>query len=280
MRAVSIYATAVVTAAMLTPWMGAYAQDTKLTVPNVTVTAPAAPVEPPYMRDPWKAYARNPYFGRYRVEEDKFSEVPCTQTRIAFSQGGKCLQGYRLGVAAGGTTSQFGSSSPCDMGLDVVIDTVGKLAVEADILGFDPYKVYATGSLPRGCYVRSYTGYDQEDFQDMNQVTRRGTNWHNLQINDMQDQWHAGNRLRSIEFSDGPRNCIAIRKPGPVWRGGYVYMMHATICRTDGAAVQAQDVAYVLSSLQARTYDPAGNLRQAAEPTTYGPAGNQQRPGQ
>jgi hypothetical protein len=226
------------------------------------------------MRDPWKAYSRNPYFGRYRVEEDKFSEVPCTQTRIAFSQGGKCLQGYRLGIAGGGTTSQFGSSSPCDMGLDVVIDTVGKLAIEADILGFDPYKVYATGSVPRGCYVRSYTGYDQEDFQDLNQVTRRGTNWHNLQINDMQDQWHQGERLRSIEFSDGSRNCIAIRKPGPAWRGGYVYMMHATICRTDGAAVQAQDVAYVLSSLQARTYDPLGNLRNAGDQTTPGPATN------
>jgi hypothetical protein len=141
MRAVSIYATAVVTAVMLAPWMGASAQDSKLSVPNVTVTAPAAPVEPPYMRDPWKAYSRNPYFGRYRVEEDKFSEVPCTQTRIAFSQGGRCLQGYRRGVAGGGTTSQFGSSSPCDMGLDVVIDTVEKLAIEADILGFDPYKV-------------------------------------------------------------------------------------------------------------------------------------------
>ena len=44
MRAVSLYATAVVTAAMLAPWMGAYAQDSKLSVPNVTVTAqgPAA----------------------------------------------------------------------------------------------------------------------------------------------------------------------------------------------------------------------------------------------
>ena len=39
MRAVSLYATAVVTAAMLAPWMGAYAQDSKLSVPNVTVTA-------------------------------------------------------------------------------------------------------------------------------------------------------------------------------------------------------------------------------------------------
>jgi hypothetical protein len=271
MRALSICATAVVVTAMLAPWMGAYAQNNQLTVPNVTVTAPAAPVEPPYMRDPWKAYSRNPYFGRYRVEEDKFSEVPCTQTRIAFSQGGKCLQGYRLGFASQSTAN---NSNPCDMGLDVVMDTAGKLAIEAHILAFDPYKVMATGSLPRQCYVRSYTGYDQEDFQDMNQVTRRGTNWHNLQINDMQDQWHGGERLRSIEFSDGPRNCIAIRKPGPVWRGGYVYMMHASICRTDGAAVQAQDVAYVLSSLQVRLYDPEGNLRNAGNQTTPGPATN------
>jgi hypothetical protein len=272
MRALSNNAAAVVvTVAMLVPWMGAYAQNSQLSVPDVTVTAPAAPVEPPYMRDPWRAYSRNPYFGRYRVEEDKFSQVPCTQTRIALSQGGKCLQGYRLGLA---TNSTANNSNPCDMGLDVVIDTVGKLAIEAHILGFDPYKVYATGSLPRECYVRSYTGYDQEDFQDMNQVTRRGTNWHNLQINDMQDQWYKGDRLRSIEFSDGPRNCIAIRKPGPTWRGGYVYMMHASICRTDTAAVQAQDVAYVLGSLQTRIYDPVGNLRKADDRTTYGPAAN------
>jgi hypothetical protein len=165
------------------------------------------------------------------------------------------------------------------MALDVVIDSTGRLAIEADILVFDPHKVTATGSSP-SCYVRSYLGYDQEDFQDMNQLTRRGTNWHNLQINDMQDQWYGGDRLRSIEFSDGPRNCIATRKSGPVWRGGYVYMMHASICRTDGAAVQAQDVAYVLGSLQTRIHDSAGNLRQANDPTTYGPAGNQQRPGQ
>ena len=108
----------------------------------------------------------------------------------------------------------------------------------------------------------------------MNQVTRRGTNWHNLQINDLQDQWYGGDRLRSIEFSDGPHNCIAVRKPGPVFRGGYVYMMHASICRTDTAAVQAQDVASVLGSLQTRVYDPVGNLRKADDQTTYGPATN------
>jgi hypothetical protein len=107
------------------------------------------------------------------------------------------------------------------MALDVVIDTSGKLSIEADILVFDPHKVVASGgATPRFCYVRSYLGYDQEDFQDMNQVTRRGTNWHNLVVNDSQNQWYGGDRLRSIEFSDGPHNCIAVRKPGPVWRGG------------------------------------------------------------
>jgi hypothetical protein len=269
MRVVASYATAIVTAAMLAPASGAYAQDTSPSLPNVTITAPAAPVEPPYMRDPWKAYDRNPYAGRYRVEEDKFGEVPCAQTRIAFSQGGKCLQGVRLHPLAG-------DALPCDMAFDVVIDHTAKLSLEADILIFDPYKVNTNShsSAPRWCYVRSYTGYDQEDFQDMNQVTRRGTNWRNLQINDMHNQWSGQDRLRSIEFSDGPRNCIAVRKYGPPWRGGFIYMMHASICRTDTAPVQAEDVAYVLGSLQTRIYDPIDNLRKADDQTTYGPATN------
>jgi hypothetical protein len=269
MRAVSSCATVIVTAAMLASGSGAYAQDNSPSLPNVTVTAPAAPVEPPYMRDPWKAYGRNPYAGRYRVEEDKFAEVPCAQTRIAFSQGGKCLQGVRLHPIAGDVR-------PCDMAFDVVIDHTAKLSIEADILIFDPYKVSPNThtSAPKFCYVRSYLGYDQEDFQDINQVTRRGTNWRNLQTNDIQNQSYEGERLRSIEFSDGPQNCIAVRKPGPVWRGGYVYMMRASICRTDTAAVQAQGVAYVLGSLQTRVYDPVGNLRKADDQTTYGPATN------
>jgi hypothetical protein len=49
-------------------------------------------------------------------------------------------------------------------------------------------------------------------------------------------------------------------------------MMHVSICRTDVAAVQAQDIAYVLGTLQTRTYDPVGNLRRADDPI-YGPAG-------
>ena len=51
----------------------------------------------------------------------------------------------------------------------------------------------------------------------------------------------------------------------PTWRGGYVYMLHASICRTDTAAVRAEDVSYALGSLQVRQYDPVGNLRKAGE---------------
>src|SRR5580692_9065373 len=87
--------------AIMTSAASACAQQTEqLSVPNVTVTAPAIPIAPPYLRDPGKAYERNPYSGRYRVEEDKFREVPCTANRIASAAGGKCLQGYRLLPAA------------------------------------------------------------------------------------------------------------------------------------------------------------------------------------
>jgi hypothetical protein len=250
MESVCRYACAFIAAAMMASADAAYAQDAKLSLPNVTVTAPPVPVEPPYMRDPGKAYARDPYLGRFRVEENKFAEVPCTATRIGLGPRAKCLRGYRL-MPPEVIEDRQGSSS-CEMALDVVIDSAGKLSIEADILAIDPYKITANGSPPRWCYIQGYMGYDQEDFQDMNQVTRWGTNWHNQQING-QD--------RSIEFSDGPHNCIAVLKTGPVWRGGYIYMMHASICRTDAAGVQAEDVAYVVGSLQARIYDPAGNLR-------------------
>ena len=103
-----------------------YAQETKLPVPNVTVTAPAGPVEPPYLRKPGKSFERNPYAGRYRVEEDKFTEVPCTETRIASSAGGKCLQGYRL-VPGLALSNQLGGLR-CDMALDVVMYRAGNLS--------------------------------------------------------------------------------------------------------------------------------------------------------
>ena len=228
-------------------------QTEQLSVPNVTVTAPATPVAPPYLRDPGKAYQRNPYNGRYRVEEDKFPEVPCTATRIASVTGGRCLQGYRLIPALTQQITNPKGGDNCDLALDVVIYSTGNLSIEADTLIFDPYKLTAIGhQTSQFCYVSGNPGYGPEDFQDMNQVTRHGTNWRNLISNGEE---------KSIEFSDGPHNCIAVQKAGPRWGGGYIYMLHASICRTDTAAARAEDVSYALASLQIRQYDPQGNLR-------------------
>jgi hypothetical protein len=134
---------------------GACAQQTEqLSLPNVTVTAHAAPAAAPYLRDPGKAYQRNPYNGRYRVEEDKFREVPCTTTRIAPATGGKCLQGYRLlpGLTDQITNPRGGSN--CDLALDVAIYSSGHLSIEADTLIFDPYKLTAIGPQTSAyCYV-------------------------------------------------------------------------------------------------------------------------------
>ena len=88
----------------------------------------------------------------------------------------------------------------------------------------------------------------------MNQVTRRGGNWHSFSSN---------GEDKSIEFSDGRRNCVAVHRPGPKWQGGYVYMLHASICRTDTAAVRPDDIASALSLLQIRQDDPVANLRTA-----------------
>ena len=51
MQAVSGFGCAIVATAMMASASGACPQDAKLSDPNVTVTAPASPVEPPYMRD-------------------------------------------------------------------------------------------------------------------------------------------------------------------------------------------------------------------------------------
>jgi hypothetical protein len=240
-------------AAVVATGCGAMAQNTTLTVPEVTVTAPAPTPTPPYLREPGASYARNPYNGRYRVEEDKFPEVPCTATRIASVTGGRCLQGYRLIPALTQQITNPKGGDNCDLALDVTMYNVGNLSIEADTIIFDPYKLTAIGyQTSQFCYVNGNPGYNQEDFQDMNQVTRRGTNWRNL-IGQGED--------KTIEFSDGTRRCVAIKKAGPPWQGGYIYMLHASICRTDAAEVQPGDVAYALRYLQIRQYDATGNLR-------------------
>jgi len=235
---------------------GAGAQNKTMTIPEVTVTAPAPGQAAPYLRDRGSSYARNPYAGNYRVEEDKFPEVPCATTRLASVTGGKCLQGYRLITATTDQITNPKGGSNCDIALDVAEYSVGNLTVEADTTITDPYKVTAIGFHSAYCYVNGHPEYNQEDFADMNQVTRRGINWHNLTGN---------GEDKTIEFSDGPHRCIAVKKAGPPWQGGYIYMIHASICRNDMAAVQPGDAAYALQYLQIRQYDPTGNLQRPAQ---------------
>jgi hypothetical protein len=63
-----------------------------------------------------------------------------------------------------------------------------------------------------------------DDFKDLNQVTRRGTGWRNFA---------KGAPQSTMEFSDGAHNCLAVERLGPPWHGGYVWVVHASICRED-----------------------------------------------
>ena len=147
-----------------------------------------APFVPLYLRpgNGPKAFERNPYFGNNRVEETRFAPVPCSGFRIDPASAGAsdrtCLQGDRLVPASVHVSNGRGDTSitHCDIDHDVTIYNVGDLSVEADVLVFDPYKLTATGFADRDCYVAGYTGYDQEDFQDMNRITRSGADWHDL----------------------------------------------------------------------------------------------------
>jgi hypothetical protein len=245
-------------------------QANQMTLPQVTVTAP--PFVPLYLRPGTglKAFERNPYFGNNRVEENRFARVPCGGFRIdpAISAGASdetCLEGNRLvpayiHVATKG--GERGGGKHCEIDHDVTLYNVGDLSVEADVLVFDPYKLTAdTGFPDQDCYVSGYTGYDQEDFQDLNRITRGGTDWHDLRGETCEwSDLRPACETKSIEFSYGPRKCIAVRRPGPRWRGGYVWMLTASICRTDTTSVQPGDVDRALGAVQIRRYDPLGNI--------------------
>jgi hypothetical protein len=138
------------------------------------------------------------------------------------------------------------------MAYDLVITIIANLVIEADAVVFDPYFVSAIGSQHKGCYVRSHYSDLREDFPDMNQMTRRGSGWQNFV--------ESGD-LSMMEFLVGSSNCRALEKRGPTWRGGHVYVIHASFCRKDGHAVEATDIDLALGSLQVRQYEPRGNLR-------------------
>lgn len=223
----------------------AFAADPpSLGLPEVTVTAP--PVTPSWKK--WNPYSSNP-----RVEEDKWPDIPCGASRISSGAATDCRTGPPLGHEGFGLSNGNLSidASNCKMAHDLVITNLGNLAVEADAIVVDPYFVSAIGSQHKGCYVQSHYSDLREDFPDMNQMTRKGSGWRNFVEN---------GDLSTMEFAIGSSQCRAIEKRGPTWRAGHVYVIHASVCRKDGHAVEATDVDYVVGSLLIRQYDPHGNL--------------------
>jgi hypothetical protein len=228
---------------------GARAQT--LGLPEVTVTAP--PVTPSWKK--WNPYSSNP-----RVEEGKWPEIPCSTSRITSGAPIYCQTGPPLGHEGMGLPSGSAQSidpSNCRMAHDLVITDTGNLVIEADAVVVDPYFVSAIGSQHKGCYVQSHYSDLREDFPDMNQMTRRGSGWRNYVEN---------GDLSTMEFSVGASNCRALEKRGPTWRGGHVYVIHASLCRKDGRVVEAADIDLVLGSVQVRQYEPRGNLRPPPPP--------------
>jgi hypothetical protein len=224
--------------------VGAGAQT--LGLPEVTVTAP--PVTPSWKK--WNPYSSNP-----RVEEEKWPDVPCSASRISSGAPTRCQTGPPLGHEGMGLPAGSGQAidpSNCRMAHDLVITDTGNLVIEADAIVVDPYFVSAIGSQHKGCYVQAHYSDLREDFPDMNQMTRRGNGWRN---------YVESGDLTTMEFSVGSSNCRAFEKRGPVWRGGHVYVIHASVCRKDGRAVEAADIDLALGSLQVRQYEPRGNLR-------------------
>jgi hypothetical protein len=267
-RCRSIFLVVLIAVAAAAPFTSAALaeQTNQMALPPVTVTAPFVPL---YLRpgNGLKAFERNPYFGNNRVEETRFAPVPCSSFRIDPAAAGAsdrtCLQGARLvpGYVHGSNGRGDTSIRHCDIDHDVTIYNLGDLSVEADVFVFDPLKLTATGFPDPDCYVAGYAGYDQEDFRDMNRITRRGTDWHDFRGETCKwSELRAACETKSIEFSYGPHKCIAIRRPGPRWQGGFVWMLTASICHTDLESTQPGDVASALGAVQIRRYDPAGNV--------------------
>ena len=238
MRVVS---SVVVATAIMVSANGAFAQDTRqMSLPRVTVTAP--PITPS-----WKKFT--PYFGNSRVEEDKWPDIPCHNSRISVAGMGTCKGGSPQETAPGLLSSP---NSNCRIAHDLVMTNLGNLTIEADVMVFDPYYVSAIGFQHGKCAVQSGYSDLREDFPDMNQLTRKGSGWRNYVEN---------GDLTTMEFAVASDECLAAEKRGPPWRFGRVYVIHASLCRNDQRPVEASDVGYVLGSLRVTTYEPRGNLR-------------------
>jgi hypothetical protein len=205
---------------------------------NVTAQAPIQHVNP-----------FNPFSGDTRVDEARWPVIPCNTARVDLGAGARCQTGTPVE-----TFLTMSTGGRCDIARQVTMAKNAHYEAEADVMIMDPYKVTAAGHQGKNCTV--WTGYVNmpDDFRDMNQMTRRGTNFRNL-VSSGDD--------KSIEFNVSNRYCKAIRQSGPRWHGGYIYIANISICRNDTTQVQAEDIATVFAALRIRIYDKDGNLRAA-----------------
>jgi hypothetical protein len=244
-------AAAVAAATAMLGWPGWLpAQQAQTTLPEMNVTAPKNPPVPEW-------YAPRPgIWGKVRVEEDKWPEIPCTESHVnvagaavAAATPGKCQEGWK------GTITGNHGSQRCTIHHPLITVDIGRFAVEADVLVFDPYLVSADFKTRKGCTV--WTGYTNlpNDFRDMNQVARRGVGWRNFIVGSGQPGAQS-----TMQFSDGARNCEALERLGPFWQGGFRWVLHATLCAAAPAPITPPDIDTVVAALKIHAYDPDGNL--------------------
>jgi hypothetical protein len=218
----------------------ALAQQQQQSLPDVNVTA-QAPIK--------NINPFNPFSGNTRVEEDKWPVIQCQAARIDLGTGARCQTGTQIE-----NFMTMSASGRCDIARQLAMVKNGRYEAEADVMIFDPYKVTAAGHQLKNCTV--WTGYTNmpDDFRDMNQMTRRATSW---------GSFTKGAPQSTISYTDGGRNCVAVERLGPPWHGGYVWVVHASICPAAAGSVQNADIDAVFAMLQLRQYDPEGNLRGA-----------------
>jgi hypothetical protein len=215
----------------------AFAQQAQTPLPDVNVTAPA----PIQHVNPF-----NPFVGDTRVDEARWPVIPCPTARIDLGPGARCQTGTQV------ENFLTMGNGRCDIARQVTMVRNARYEAEADVMIFDPWKVTATGHQLKNCTV--WTGFRNmpDDFKDMNQMTRRGAGWSNFV---------QGSPQSTVSYTDGGRNCLAVERLGPPWHGGYVWVVHASICPVAAAAAQLADIDAIFATLQLRVYDAQGNLR-------------------
>jgi len=227
-----------------------WAQTPEATLPEVTVTAPRSPPRP--------APPQTGMLGNLRVDEQRWPVIPCAGARIGAVTSGRCQVGPSVITAAAymGSSNVPNAYGPCTIAHQLITTDIGRFSVEADVEVFDPYKLTADQYNAR-CTV--WSGYDHlpGDFHDMNQVTRRGIGWRGFEPGNGQSGAQS-----TIEFSDNGRSCVALERLGPPWHGGFVWVLHATLCQTDPAPpITGFDISATVGAIRISTYDPDGNLR-------------------